>query len=364
MQKILYFIHLPPPLHGVAKANELIFKSDFINKNYNKRLIRINYNDDLSKINKFNFIKLIKYIKLFLKLLKELIVFQPNCIYYSIPPTGYGLYKDLPFVLMIKLFKIQPIYHLHGKGIYENTVNSKLSKGIHRFVYSNSNVIHLSKGLLQQEISLLNPIAAQKFTANNGIEDVQIKIPKRDEKINVLFLSNLFISKGILFSIKIISELIKVHNGIRFHVVGQFPDDQTKELIKKKVADLSMNDYITFYGALYDKQKFLTMSKMDFLLYPSFNDAFPLVILEALQVGLPVVASDQGAIPEILNEDIGRIFPTGDLERAVHCCHSLIQEIKLNNYQINTRCRKYYERHYTVEIFEKRMKEIFNQILG
>ena len=42
-KKLLYFIQLPPPLHGVSKVNKLISGNSIINKNFKVKIININY---------------------------------------------------------------------------------------------------------------------------------------------------------------------------------------------------------------------------------------------------------------------------------------------------------------------------------
>ena len=76
--------------------------------------------------------------------------------------------------------------------------------------------------------------------------------------------------------------------------------------------------------AKYGKEKFDIIKKMDILFYPTFNDAYPLVLLECLQIGMPVVASNQGAIPEIIDKNTGFIFETGQLGDALICILKVI----------------------------------------
>ena len=54
------------------------------------------------------------------------------------------------------------------------------------------------------------------------------------------------------------------------------------------------------------------MNAADFLCLPSHSEGLPNVLLEAFSCGLPVVASAVGGIPEIVNENNGRLVPPGD----------------------------------------------------
>ena len=135
-KKILFLIHLPPPIHGVSVFNKNITDSSRINNAIDSSLININYNTSLDQVNKFNFKKVLKYLKLWFRLFYKIIKFKPDSIYYSIPPTGNGFYKDLPFVTLIKFCRIHCIYHLHGKGIDKEIKKNKIKLIIHKWVYS------------------------------------------------------------------------------------------------------------------------------------------------------------------------------------------------------------------------------------
>ena len=48
--KILYFIQLPPPVHGVSTINDLIYRSDAINENIDKQLVEIKFSNELGEL--------------------------------------------------------------------------------------------------------------------------------------------------------------------------------------------------------------------------------------------------------------------------------------------------------------------------
>ena len=249
MKKVLYFIQLPPPLHGVSKTNDLVYNSKVINHKIKKRLITVNYSSYLSSINQFSITKVFKYFRLYFNFFKELLFFRPDFIYYTIPPTGIGLYKDLPFVFLMKLLFIKPLYHLHGKGIAKNTKNSKLKLIIHKWVYSNSYIIHLSKNLMQAEIEPLGLRKSDFFVVNNGVAKVNFtsKQESNTNRIDILFLSNLFVSKGILFALEILAGLVKENKNIHLHIIGKYPDDNTKNIIEKELSNQKLHSANTFF---------------------------------------------------------------------------------------------------------------------
>ena len=97
------------------------------------------------------------------------------------------------------------------------------------------------------------------------------------------------------------------------------------------------------------------LKKAHLLLYPSKNDAFPLTLLESLSYGVPVIATEEGSIPYILDDRSGIVmhdvneFP-GALEQAKE---------KLLNKDTAMYCRQRYLDNFSLEQFEDNLVNIF-----
>ncbi len=92
--------------------------------------------------------------------------------------------------------------------------------------------------------------------------------------------------------------------GIDLKIAGS--SDDRNELDQFKVYCEERN--VTFCGPVYGRQKAELFAGAKALLFPSkYNEACPLVISEALMSGTPVIASSNGACPELLNENVGFI---------------------------------------------------------
>lgn len=104
-------------------------------------------------------------------------------------------------------------------------------------------------------------------------------------------------------------------------LVGEGPE---KEAIERQVRLLGLEDDVIFAGKRKDLRELLSMS--DLMFHLSDKEAFGLVILEALATGIPVVATDIGGIPEVVQHgENGYLVPLDDPELVAAYALDLLQ---------------------------------------
>jgi glycosyltransferase involved in cell wall biosynthesis len=140
-------------------------------------------------------------------------------------------------------------------------------------------------------------------------------IPLEKDKFTLTFVGRVIPSKGVhilLDAIKNISFPIEVF------IIGSLSGSQGKD---KNITDYSnklikqaKNLPVTFTGFIYNNsEEFKTyLSKTDLFVFPSFFESQGAVVLEALSMGIPVIASRVGGIPLMVNDSIGRLFTPGN----------------------------------------------------
>lgn len=101
------------------------------------------------------------------------------------------------------------------------------------------------------------------------------------------------------------------------------------EAMKAKATQLQLDDRVRFPGLLQGKALADTLASGDFLVLSSHYENLPVVILEALACGLPVVSTNVGGIAELIDETNGILVPKGDNETLAeameHACLSYHQ---------------------------------------
>jgi glycosyltransferase involved in cell wall biosynthesis len=105
---------------------------------------------------------------------------------------------------------------------------------------------------------------------------------------------------------------VKKNPKIVFLVVGKGPD---MENVKVQVAQLGIEANFRLAGFVSDEDLSSYYNVADMFVLPSKSgEGLPLVALEAMACGLPVIATDVGGIREVLSEDYGKLVPPNQPE--------------------------------------------------
>jgi glycosyltransferase involved in cell wall biosynthesis len=119
-------------------------------------------------------------------------------------------------------------------------------------------------------------------------------------------------NKGQLIAIKAVNLLIQEGLRVTLTIAGTTDNKIYEEQLLTFINQNLLRDHIHFSGHVRDSIEYL--KALDVLLVPSFDEALPTVILEALANGTLVIASDVGGIPEIICHDINGLLVAVDDE--------------------------------------------------
>jgi glycosyltransferase involved in cell wall biosynthesis len=98
--------------------------------------------------------------------------------------------------------------------------------------------------------------------------------------------------------------------NVRFQIVGK-GDQKYEEELQSLIKDRGMQDYVTFTG--YQDDISDVMAGIDILVCPSLKEAFSMGIIEAMAHAKPVIASNVGGIPEVVEDGVtGILVPATD----------------------------------------------------
>lgn len=138
----------------------------------------------------------------------------------------------------------------------------------------------------------------------------QLKLSEKDTFL--LFVGNLIPVKGLKFLFQALTQICKKQSSIKLVIIG---GGELETSLKKLAQALRIETNIIWAGRKPHAEIPLWMSAANFLVLPSLSEGYPMVALESLACGTPVIASRVGGIPEILvSPDFGVMVPSRDSE--------------------------------------------------
>jgi glycosyltransferase involved in cell wall biosynthesis len=358
--KLLLLMQLPPPVHGASLMNSFVAESKVIAGHFNTRIIPLRFITDLKEMGGFSIRKIILMLRVLLRIVGQMIAFRPQIVYYTIVPKGFAFYRDAFLISFIRLFRPKLIFHLHSRGIQNSIAHNSFRRKIYQHIFRNVHVICLSE-TLRHELDHLRPKTI--FILPNGIPDQFYPLTKKPAaKPDLIFLANLFHAKGIYIFIEMLEILKK--QGLEFSgtIIGN-EGDVTLAEIREMTVKKNLTDEVTISGAIYGERKYEILHRAAIFINPSYDEAFPLTILEALQASLPVIASSVGGIPDIISPDnnIGILCEAGNVAAFADAAGYLISN-PVERIEMGRRGRKEYEEKYSMAQFENGLLNILQKI--
>ena len=212
----------------------------------------------------------------------------------------------------------------------------KILNFVEKLTYSSATRVYPnSKGLydfiLQNNFTQSNKLKIIANGSSNGIDTTffspaQVTETERvtlREKLNIqpddfvfVFVGRIVSDKGINELIKAFSELQTVENkpaGIKLLLVGGLEND-LDPLNPETLAEINQNKDIISVGFQQDVRSFFAIA--DALVFPSYREGFPNVVMQAGAMGLPSIVSDINGCNEIIIEgENGLIIPSKNVEK-------------------------------------------------
>ncbi len=302
--KILFIMHMPPPVHGAAMMGQYIHDSKCINERFDCHYVNLTTARSLQDIGKGGVRKMWKFLCLLVRIVKNLVAVKPQLVYVTPNSHGGAFYKDFVVVELIKLLGYQVIVHYHNKGVA--TCQDKwLDDKLYRIFFKNIKVILLADALYYDVEKYVK--RKDVFICPNGIPETLTSesVAERHHAIpQLLFLSNLLVDKGVL----VLLDALKVLKERGLSFVCHFVGGETAEIDAARFADeverRGLNEMAIYLGKKYGKEKETFLENADVFVFPTFypNECFPLVLLEAMQHHLPCISTMEGGIPGIIDD--------------------------------------------------------------
>jgi colanic acid/amylovoran biosynthesis glycosyltransferase len=173
----------------------------------------------------------------------------------------------------------------------------------------------------------------------------------------MLFVGRLAAAKGL----PILLEAVAKIEGARLDVAGDGPD---RKMLEAKALSLGLSDRVRFIGYQSQHQVRELLKETDVFVLTSFAEGVPVVLMEAMAAGVPVVATQIAGIPELVTDGhSGLLVSPGDVDAAAHAIFRLLEDANLRN-RFAAAGREKIEREFDIHIESRWLATILTSALA
>lgn len=366
--KVLFIMHMPPPIHGAAMIGEWIYKSKMINERFDCFYLNPSISTKVTEVGKIKINKIFLFLCILYKIINSIRSIRPTVCYYTPTSDGYGIYKDALVISIIRLFCKKTVLHFHNKGVKKYS-SHKMAAIAYRIIFKNVKVILISKELysdISDYVSLKDVFflhnAIPQTVSNNKFKIIKQERETCNSSNRLLFLSNLLTTKGIYILLDACKQLD--NQGVLFecHYIGN-SGDISIETFKSSIIKEGLQNKIFVHGPKYGKDKEIYFINSDIFIFPTYHETFGLVLLEAMEYGLPCITTPEGGIPSIISADNGILVKQKDSHELAIAIKSLIDNEEKRK-RMGNNGREMFLKKYTIKTFENNLVNILQKIIS
>ena len=325
--KLILVSPLPPPIGGIASwtvevmermpslgCEVFLVNSGIVGKRA----------EDVKKVNMLDEIKRALGVK---KKIKEFLKTEDTrVVHYNASCFTMGLIRDTLILYSLRK-KADIFYHCHCN--LDTNVNNPVAEFFFRII------CRISKKILPLNENSLS--FAQKYTDKaviipNFIEKVYVdEANVREELKDIAFVGRVAEDKGVLELL----EASKGIEGVNIHIIG--PDQDN-------ILGFCEFENIIKVGPKPHDEVLELLKKMDALILPSYSEGFPLVVLEAMACGLPIISTPVGSVPDMIGKEGGILIKLKDSASIIEAVEEIKpyeKRLKMAQYNLDKVKREY-----------------------
>jgi glycosyltransferase involved in cell wall biosynthesis len=247
----------------------------------------------------------------------------------------HGYKSDVIGLLVAKYCKIKSITTPHG---FENSNDKKLQYYIklgNYFLRYFDFVVPLSKELVADMIKLNVPVSKIKLI-RNGVDLTELPVKLNEPNMSKLdcsrckkigYVGQLESRKNVIDIIKAFDLMYFTNQNIKLYIIG---DGNLRESLQDFAASLRSGSAIEFLGFRADCLDIVR--ELDLFTMTSTLEGIPRSMMEAMGIGVPVVAYDIPGVDElIINDQTGLLSPFGDIAKLKECWDKVLFNRTISN---------------------------------
>lgn len=224
---------------------------------------------------------------------------------------------------MAWVFRVPYVFHVHsGEFPVFYGECGTLGKSWIRWILRHAGRVVALTGHWQRTIQSIEPAARITLVGNPVHVPAQLP-PMREAAKTILFLGRMQIKKGIFDLVNAIPAVLARVPDAHFVLAG----DGELDAVKQLVAKLGVEHAVEFTGWVDGAAKQKLLERADLFVLPSYFEALPVGLLEAMSTGIPIVSTAVGGIPDFISNEVdGMLIEPGDVEKLASAMVTVLSD--------------------------------------
>ncbi|MGF1522584.1 MAG: glycosyltransferase family 4 protein [Leptolyngbyaceae cyanobacterium] len=195
-----------------------------------------------------------------------------------------------------------------------------------------------------------------------GVEpDLFPSVPHQDQGKRLLYVGRLAAMKGLPVLFEALAQLRERYPDLRLTVVG---DGQERPEIEASAQRLNLGQMVDFVGYKSQAEVRSYLQQTDIFILPSFAEGVPVVLMEAMAAGVPVLTTRIAGVPElVVHGESGWLVPPGDQQSLADSLAMLVEDADLRQ-RLGEAGRAQVASDFNVETEAKKLADIFRQVVA
>jgi glycosyltransferase involved in cell wall biosynthesis len=186
--------------------------------------------------------------------------------------------------------------------------------------------------------------------------------PTLRKKRVVLFLGRMHVKKGIDLLVKAWADVARRFPDAVLVLAG--PDcENTRATIESMVEQYGLSDHVVFTGMLAREMKWSALASAHSFVLPSYSEGLSVAVLEAMEMGLPVIVSDRCHLPEVEQYGTGWQI-AANVPELTRVLEQMLSNSAVVNAEIGNRGRRLVYDRFAWPVVAAQMAELYRWVLG
>jgi glycosyltransferase involved in cell wall biosynthesis len=359
---VLLMGQTPPPWHGQAVATQILFDHEW--PEFHVHRLRMEFSEEMQEVGRFQWKKIRHLFHLIVKA-REILKNHPGCVLFYPPASAKWIpfLRDVIFLLGVRRLAGSTVFIFHASGLPVFVRSGMFRKFLGRLAYRGADV---ALEVAQERITPHEAFAAKTWQWCPCAIDVPVleRAPRPDPSpLTVLFVGSLQEGKGVLEILRTASLLKKQgrERDYRFQIVGKWFSPIFERDVRHLCSELELDDMVEFAGQLTGEEKWRAYAGADVFFFPTHyaSEATPIVLMEALGSGLPILSTQWAGIPAMLEGcETATLLPVRSPEEYAAALTEFFPH-RHDRERIARTSRAFYQDHFLPERFVERVGKAF-----